>query len=157
MVVNKRSLPRVALIAALVLTLGSLAVVRAEAAVLFNDTFESVSMAKWTSNTGVVAQQQEVFAGSWAARATSTSGTQAYAYKTLSSPQNEVYVDLRFKAASQVDANVSIERLRTATSGAILTVFRASDGRLRIFNEVTNVTTTSASTVPAGSWHQIEG
>src|SRR5439155_5383480 len=103
----------------------------ARAAVSFSDGFESGNLANWTVSSGMVAQQQEVYAGAWAARATST-GTAAYAWKQLSANLSEIYYDQRFKVLTQGSGdNVSLLRLRTASSVAVLTVFRMSNGRLR--------------------------
>jgi len=130
------------------------AAVAATPGVLFSDGFESGNLANWTSSTGVVVQQQVVYSGSWAARATSTGGA-SYAYKSFSPTLGELYADAHFKAASQGTTNVSIMRLRTSSAGAILSIMRRSDGKLLYYNEVTGVTTVGPS-IALGTWHELE-
>jgi len=60
---------------------------RAEAvAPLFVDGFESGDLSGWTAVSGLAVQQQQVYAGAWAARGT-TSGPGVYATKTLPAAQ----------------------------------------------------------------------
>jgi len=49
------------------------------AGLVFSDGFESGNLSQWTASSGMTVQQPVVYAGSWAARATST-GSPAYAY-----------------------------------------------------------------------------
>ena len=55
------------------------------AGLVFSDGFESGNLSQWTASSGMTVQQQVTYAGSWAARATST-GSPAYAYKNLTTP-----------------------------------------------------------------------
>jgi hypothetical protein len=122
---------------------------------VFSDGFESGNLSQWSGSSGMSVQQQVTYAGSSAARATS-SGTPAYAYKSLSTPLSELYYDGRFDAISQgAGTNASLVRFRTAAAGSILSMLRRSDGRLAYFNEVTGVTTLGP-TVSAGVWHELE-
>src|SRR5207247_183073 len=79
---------------------------------LFNDGFESGNLAQWTSVTNLAVQQQEVFAGGYAARGTS-SGTPTYAYKQLGATQNELYYRIYFKIFSQVQT-MNLLKFRTS-------------------------------------------
>jgi fibronectin type 3 domain-containing protein len=122
---------------------------------LFNDGFESGNLGQWTASSGVVVQQQEAFSGAWAARATSTSGTAAWAYKSISPSLSELYVDSHFKVVSQANNNVSLVRLRTSTAGAIASVMRRNDGALLFYNEITGVST-AGPVASVGTWHDLE-
>jgi hypothetical protein len=62
---------------------------------IFSDDFETGNLSKWTSVSGLIVQQQVTYAGSWAARATST-GANAHAYKDFSSAVAELTHDGRF-------------------------------------------------------------
>ena len=126
------------------------------AGLVFSDGFESGNLSQWTGSSGMAVQQQVTYAGSWAARAT-TSGTPAYAYKSLSSPLSELYYDGRFQAISQDSATTaSLVRFRTAAGGLILSIFRrGSDNKLSYYNEVTGVTTVGP-VITAGAWHELE-
>jgi hypothetical protein len=122
---------------------------------VLNDGFESGTLSQWTRSSGMTAQQQVKYAGSWAARGTS-SGAPAYAYKTLSTPLSELYYDGRFEAISQDATNASLVRFRTAATGLIFSIFRrGSDNKLSYYNEVTGVTTVGP-VITAGSWHELE-
>jgi acid phosphatase type 7 len=137
------------------LVLGLLVGTAGAVGLVFSDGFESGSLALWTGSSGVTVQQQVTYAGSWAARATST-GSPAYAYKSLSTPLSELYYDGRFEAISQdPTTSASLVRFRTSTAGAILTILRRSDSKLAYYNEVTGVTTVGP-TVSGGTWHELE-
>jgi Fibronectin type III domain/Calcineurin-like phosphoesterase len=121
---------------------------------VFSDGFESGNLSQWTASSGMTVQQQIVYAGSYAARATST-GSPAYAYKNLSTPLTELYYDGRFQVVSQGAVNVSLARFRTAANGSIFSIFRLSNGKLSYYNSLTGVTT-SGPIIPTGSWHELE-
>ena len=121
---------------------------------LFSDGFETGDLSKWTSVTGLVAQQQEVFSGSWAARGTST-GAATWAYKTLSSTQTDLYYRIRFKIVSQA-ATVNLMKFRTSTGTSLLGAYVSSTGKLGYRNDVTAVSTTSTTTVTTGAWHSLQ-
>jgi hypothetical protein len=46
---------------------------------VFNDGFESGDLSNWTTDTGLVVQQDEKYLGEYAVRGTSTTGTPSYA------------------------------------------------------------------------------
>jgi fibronectin type 3 domain-containing protein len=124
------------------------------AGLVFSDGFESGNLSQWTASSGMTVQQQVTYAGSWAARATST-GSPAYAYKNLTTPLTELYYDGRFQVISQGTVNVSLVRFRTAANGSIFSIFRNGNGKLSYFNSLTGVST-SGPTVSTGSWHELE-
>jgi len=144
-----------AFVATLVVFLSLLASTAGASGVAFSDDFESGSLSQWTVRNGATIQQQEVYAGMWAARATSTGG-QAYAYKTLSTAQPNLFYDHQFKVLSQGGGNVSVVRFLTSSGGAIFTIMRGPTGRLIYYNQVTGVSTTSTTAVPTGAWHELE-
>jgi chitodextrinase len=123
-------------------------------AVLFHDGFETGDLSKWTSNSGLVAQQAHVFAGSWAAEATATGGAGASAFKNLAQGETSLYYVTRFNVLSQT-TNVNLLRFRNNTVGAnaMATLFVSSTGKLGLRNDVTGVATTSTTTVSRNAWH----
>jgi fibronectin type 3 domain-containing protein len=121
---------------------------------VFSDGFESGNLSHWTASSGMTVQQQIVYAGSWAARATS-SGSPAYAYKTLSTPLSEFYYDGRVQMVSQGGTNVTLARFTTATGGSIFSIFRLSNGKLSYSNGVTGLST-SGPLITTGTWHELE-
>jgi hypothetical protein len=147
-------------VAAAVVVGGTSAAVRggetaASVAFTFSDGFESGDLSQWTSASGVVVQQQEVFGGSWAARATTTSAA-AWAYKQFSADQTRVYFGARFKIVSQSATTVNLMRLRTATGTSIVRVYLTSTSKLATRNDVTGITTSSSTPASIGSWHLLE-
>jgi hypothetical protein len=99
-------------------------------------------------------QQQEVYAGAYAARQ-STSGLATWAYEQLSIPQSTVYYRSRFKIISQT-SNVYLLKFRTATGGSLLGVFVNSAGKLAYRNDTNSTTTTSTTNATSGVWHDLE-
>jgi parallel beta-helix repeat protein len=123
---------------------------------LFSDGFETGNFSSWTSNTGLVAQQQQVYQGSWAARGTTTSAA-TWAYKTLGTTHAELYYRIRFKVVSQgASSTMNVLKLRTATGTALFGLFRNTAGSLGYRNEVAAVSTTSSTPVSTGVWHEVQ-
>jgi Big-like domain-containing protein/calcineurin-like phosphoesterase family protein/fibronectin type III domain protein len=124
--------------------------------VLFSDGFESGDLLAW-SNTNLVVQQQEVYAGVYAARETKTSGvtTQTFATKSIS-PASDLYYSLRFKIISKGSNSAYLQRFRTSSNGAILGVFVSNTGRLMYRNDTTSSNSATGPTVSNGVWHQVQ-
>lgn len=125
------------------------------AAMLFTDAFETGDLSRWSSNSGLVAQQAEIYAGSWAARGTS-SGTATYATENLATGQTELYYRFRFKVLSQGANTVYLGRVRTATGASILGLYLNNTGRLGYRNDIAGASTTSMTTIGPGAWHDIQ-
>jgi chitodextrinase len=123
---------------------------------LFDDDFESGDFSRWTTVTGLGTDSTEVHAGSWGARATSTSGTVAYTLEQLSSAQSGISYKLWFKLLGQGTNVVDLLKLRTATGAAALTVFASPTGMLGYQNNVTTLSTYSKTPVSSGAWHSLE-
>jgi hypothetical protein len=111
-------------------------------------------LANWTGVTGLIVQQQEVYAGTYAARETST-GAATWAYRLLGLTQNELYYRLRFKIVS-LGSNVYLLKFRTSSDDSLLGLYVSSQGRLAYRNDVTGVSTTSLTDVAAGVWHDVQ-
>jgi parallel beta-helix repeat protein len=123
---------------------------------LFSEGFETGNFANWTSNTGLLAQQQEIFAGSWAARGTTTSAA-TWAYKTLAGTHSELFYRIRFKVISQgASSTVNLLKLRTATGTALFGLFRNASGNLGYRNEVAAVSINSTTPISTGVWHEVQ-
>src|SRR5436189_2153901 len=90
----------------------------ARATPLFTDGFESGSLSNWTASSGFTVQQQLVFAGSYAGRATST-GAPAYTYKTLSQTQADLYADVHVNLLSAKGTVQALRFLAADGSGII--------------------------------------
>jgi hypothetical protein len=125
-----------------------------QAAVL-TDGFETGNFSRWTTNNGLVSQQQEVYVGSWAARGTTT-GSARWAYRTLSTTYTDLCFGIRFKIISQGSSStVNLMKFRTATGIAIFGLHRHWGGNLGIRNEVAGYHTTGSTPVDTGTWHTV--
>jgi hypothetical protein len=139
---------------ALSILLPVLAASPAAAAPLFSDGFESGDMSSWTGSTGIVVQQAEVHSGTWAARATST-GSPSWAYRSLGSAQDELFVRTWFKLISN-STNVFLVRVRTGAGSIVASLGVNSGGRLFWRDDVAGANTTSATNVTRGVWHEAQ-
>jgi hypothetical protein len=123
---------------------------------LFGDGFESGDLSKWSTISGLVAQQQEALGGAWAARATST-GSPSYAYRNLATGQSDLYYRLRFKLVNALaGGQVYLLKLRTATGASINGLYVSSLGTLAYRNDVVAASKSSSQTVTSGVWHELQ-
>jgi fibronectin type 3 domain-containing protein len=122
---------------------------------LFFDGFESGNLSQWTTVSGLTVQQQEVYNGNYAVRATS-SGTATYAYKQLSAAQSTLYYRTRFKIISQGASSVNLLKVRTGSTVSLLGVFVSSTGKLSYRNDLTSTNATSSITISQGVWHDLQ-
>jgi hypothetical protein len=124
---------------------------------VFGDGFETGDLSQWTAGSGLVVQQQEVYAGLYAARGTST-GAASYVYKRLTTGQSDLYYRVRLKSISQGSRWIYPMRLLSASGGQILALFLTggSTAKIGYQNYIANSTMTSATTVSRGVWHEIE-
>jgi parallel beta-helix repeat protein len=121
---------------------------------LFHDGFETGDLSKWTSVSGLAVAQNEVFGGSWAARATGAN-TPAYAQRVLSLGENNLYWQVHFKVLGQ-STNANLLRFRTAGNASLLTAFVSSTDKIGYRNDVTGVSTTSTAPAARGAWHALQ-
>jgi glucose/arabinose dehydrogenase len=121
---------------------------------LFRDGFESGGTSRWTFATGLTVQQQDVYAGRYAARATST-GAATYAYAQLPTSQPEVFDRFRFKVVSQGANNVTLAKIRAADGAPIVALYRSAGGALCLRNEIAG-TSACAASPSVGAWHSVQ-
>jgi phospholipase C len=127
----------------------------AHASPVFTDGFESGNLSSWTKvSGGFSVQQQLVFDGAWAARAT-TSGAAIYASKTLSATYADLYADLHLEVVSTA-GTAHFLRFNTAKGSGIVGLAVKSDGRLLVRNFTTRTSATSSTKVSFGSWHEVQ-
>ena len=118
----------------------------------WSDGFESGSLNQWTSSSGLTVQTTIVTEGSRAARST---GSVAWASKTLPDVTSDVEVSLWFYFTSR-QSPVWLTRLRTGSNGNLMKVMVNQGGKLVYRNDVAGVTTASTKVVTNGSWHHLE-
>ena len=116
---------------------------------VFLDGFESGDLSQWTGGAGITVEQGGAFAGSFAARAATTSSAR-YRYKQLASTYRELHYRLRFKLVSQADS-FSLLKLRTASGSPLARLWLSATGKLSTRNDLTGATTTSTTQITPGA------
>ena len=141
---------------ALVLTVGVVGLVPSARATgyLFSDDFESGGLGAWTKAVGLVDQQADVYAGSWAARA-NTTGTPAYARETLPSSQNDLYLQVYFELVSH-STKLTLMRLETLPGKPLVTLGINTANKLYTTNAATAKTITSGAVTTRNAWHELQ-
>jgi chitodextrinase len=122
---------------------------------LFSDGFESGDLSAWTTSAGLTVQGSEIYAGSFAARGTTTNGL-TWAAKNLAATQTNIYYQAAVKLISQT---TNVGMLRFQTNGPItniLTLFVNSTGKLAFRNDTTGVTRVSATSFTTGIWRTVK-
>ena len=115
---------------------------------VFLDGFESGDLSR-TGGAGITVEQGGAFAGSFAARAATTSSAR-YRYKQLASTYRELHYRLRFKLVSQADS-FSLLKLRTASGSPLARLWLSATGKLSTRNDLTGATTTSTTQITPGA------
>jgi phosphatidylinositol-3-phosphatase len=125
----------------------------AAASAVFADGFESGDLSGWTANVGLIAQQHDVFAGAWAARAQGDANP-AYAYEKLPSPSPSLTAETWFNVIGR-STRVGLLRLETAAGSNLVTLSLNMAGELAERNDVSGVTTTTSVAPANGVWHHL--
>jgi hypothetical protein len=120
--------------------------------VLFSGGFRPGNLSGWTTVNGLVVQQQQVYAGLYAVRAT-TSGPATNASKLFSTAQYELYYSTWFKILSlDPDNSVYLQRFIKADTFSAVGVFVSKTGKLGYRNDIGATSNTSATDVsPVGT------
>jgi hypothetical protein len=127
--------------------------VPATASTVFADGFESGDLSNWTANFGLVAQQQDVFAGMWAARAQG-SASGAYASEQLPSATPELTAGTRFDVVSN-STPVVLLRLQTASGSNLMTLSLTKTGKMQERNDLSGKITRISAVPAKGVWHHV--
>ena len=125
----------------------------ARASTAFADGFESGSLSAWTANVGLVAQQQDVFDGAWAARAQGDAGP-AFAYEQLPSETRSLTAETWFDVVSH-STRVGLLRLETASGTNLVTISVNLAGELVERNDVSSTVTRTSIAPEEGIWHHL--
>ncbi len=123
------------------------------ATALFYDGFETGNFSKWTANTSLTAQQQTVYAESWAARANNNHAA-TFADKDITA-QTELYARVHvFVSSRSTGADMLAFRLKSGS--AIVTVGTTAAGNLLYRNGTNATVVTSATSLNTGGWHELK-
>ncbi len=125
---------------------------------VFSDGFETGALGQWhQTDLGLVATQDIVKNGSWAARATSTSGTHAYAVAPLAGSALEATYTTWFDVLSRGDNTLYLLRARRSLSSPLVGVYVTATGRLATRNEAGAGDGSQTSTTSVGpGWHLLK-
>ena len=121
----------------------------------FSDDFETGGLTKWTSSRGVAVQSTEKWRGTFAARATAAGGS-AYLHRTFSQTYGELFARTRFKMLTQGPTSATLMVFRGPGGAAIVSVSRAANGTLTVWNNVTGKLLGSTRSVSTQAWHDLE-
>jgi chitodextrinase len=120
---------------------------------LFYDGFETGNFSRWTTATGMTAQQQTVYAESWAARA-SNNHAATFADRDIAA-QADLYARLHVFVSSQ-STGADLLGFRLRTGSAILTLGTTTAGNLYYRNGINANVVTSSTSLGAGGWHEVK-
>jgi phospholipase C len=127
----------------------------AHASLLFSDGFESGGLSRWTSSSGFAVQQQVVFEGLRAGRATTT-GSPVYASKALSSTRTNLYADAWVNLVSAA-AGFEFLKFMTSAGAGIVGVGIKKWGSLVLWNNTLKTTRTSTTAkIGKNAWHEVQ-
>jgi chitodextrinase len=119
---------------------------------VFYDGFETGDLAQWTTVNGLVVNTSLVHTGTFACRETS-SGTAAYAYRTLPASFTELWMQAWVYVSSR-STSANLFGFRTSGGGSIVNLYLDASGRVSLRNNAGGVTTNSSTVVAAGAWHR---
>jgi hypothetical protein len=123
---------------------------------IFGDDFEaSPDLKRWNGQRGMTVQSKEKFGGEAAARAT-TNGAPRVMQERLSKVYPAVHYRIRFKIVSLGANSVNLMRFRNTYNDAILGLYVSAHNRLGIRSDITGDSSTSATLVTEGEWHEVQ-
>ena len=143
------------LVVTLVMTVAVIAPTNTAFAIdLFQDDFESNSLAAWTdSNPNFTVQSAIKNAGTYAGRATATSGS-AYVSKSLAG-QTDVYLRAFVNVVSH-NGTIPLLRMSSTTNGSLVSLNLNSSNQLIVRNLFTPGTRQTGVTLPLGSFVDLQ-
>ncbi len=143
------------LIVALVMTVAVIAPMQVASAVtLFTEGFESGNLSNWTSTTAFTAQQAIVRTGSWAGRASASSGP-AFASKTIPA-QTDVYLRAFTRVASHAGTNQILRMSSSAGGGSLVSLNLTNSHQLQVKNNVLATTRSTGVTLAQGTFVDLQ-
>jgi hypothetical protein len=120
---------------------------------LFSDGFETGDLSQWTTNSGLSAETAQAHTGAYGAEESSTSAT-TYAVKNLPGGYTELRASTWVYVVSR-STSANLIGFRGSSGGSIINLYLSQTGKLALRNNVGGVTSTSATSMPTGNWHQV--
>jgi chitodextrinase len=134
-------------------TSGTLSVITPAPGSLFSDGFETGDLSQWTTDSGMTAETAQAHTGAYGAEESST-GAMTYAYKTLPGSYTQLWATAWVYVVSR-STSASLIGFRGSNGGSIINLYLSQTGKLALRNNAAGITTTSVTSMPAGSWHQV--
>ena len=125
----------------------------------FTDNFETGTLSKWTGTAGaMIAQQAAVHAGQYGAEATASGSTGAWARKSLTTDQTDLYFRIWFDVLSKGSSSmVDLLRFNNDSNGPIARLLVTAGGNLAWRNDANGGTITYLGVpVTQHAWHEAE-
>jgi chitodextrinase len=132
---------------------GTLTVITPAPGALFSDGFETGDLSQWTTVAGMTAETAHAHAGTYGAEESST-GSTTYAYKALPGSFTQLWASAWVYVVSR-STSANLIGFRGSNGGSIINLYLSQTGKLALRNNVGSVTTTSATGMPSGGWHQV--
>jgi hypothetical protein len=126
---------------------------------LFSDDFEAYGdLSRWGSldNQLQIVQDEVVYSGRYAARATSSGEVPAYSRKQFRTPRSELFYRVRFNIIDQGANPVTLLRFLAAAGGPVLSLSISPTGLLGYENHAADKVAESAQVVSHGEWHEVQ-
>ena len=101
----------------------------------------------------MTAETGHAHTGAYGAEESSTGAT-TYAYKTLPGSYTQLWATAWVYVVSR-STSANLIGFRASSGGSIINLYLSQTGKLALRNNVGSVTTTSATGMPSGSWHQV--
>jgi chitodextrinase len=134
---------------------GTLKVITPQPGTLFSDGFETGDLSQWSTVSGLTTESANPHSGAYGAGETST-GAPTYAYENLPGAYAELWAQTWVYVNSQ-STSANLIGFRGSNGGSIVNLSLTQTGKLSLRGNVSGggFTATSATTVPAGSWHRV--
>jgi chitodextrinase len=133
---------------------GTLTVRTPQPGTLLSDGFETGDLSQWSTVSGLTIESTTPHSGTYGAEETST-GTPTYAYESLPGAYTELWAQTWVYVNSQ-STSANLIGLRGSNGGSIINLYLSQTGKLSLRGNVGGgFTATSATTMPAGSWHRV--
>ena len=124
------------------------------AAGFFQDDFESGTLNAWTSTNAFTVQQAIEHNGSWAGRATATSGP-AFASRTIAG-QTDVYLRVFVHVVSHSGTNQLLRMASSTGSGSLVSLNLTNSNQLQVKNNVLAETRSTGVTLATGTFVDLQ-
>jgi hypothetical protein len=127
------------------------------AAFVFEDDFESGSLAAWTFVDGLTVSQgiPSPSGGQWVGRETTSCCKATYAYKSISPTLTEAYARFRFQVIGR-SGSVDLMRFRNGSGGSKFSLLVDSGTSSLATRNAGGVTTKSTAVIQNQTWYTVE-